>query len=106
MPIMDMVPLETISACGSRELLKTILHVLATEGGVYLGERVVLTRPPPPLLSQNSWSASVGNRADPTRAIAYVKAGSLTDAAALLEKMESHPGGCLTVDEFNAGQVR
>ena len=101
---MDMLKIPIKGSCGSEEMLSVILQVVAKEGGVYLGERVILAGLPLDILHQPFWFAFAGGDQDFTRGVVYVGEsfnGSLVDPGTLLKSITSRRSGCISVEQFN-----
>ncbi|XP_076472109.1 uncharacterized protein LOC143301600 [Babylonia areolata] len=103
-PVMDIVQMGVKHSCGSREMLKAILDILTAEGGVYLGERLILAGIPPDFLQHDNWYAFVPGDRDLTRGIVYVRkdfGAAKQNANDLLEKILADRTGCVSVQKLN-----
>ncbi|XP_070196738.1 uncharacterized protein [Littorina saxatilis] len=75
-PFLELHPLHVRHACGSNDMLQSISQLLSSEGGMYVGENVILAQPPPPSVADTAvWTAGVPDRSegDVIRGIMLVK---------------------------------
>ena len=101
---MDILHIPMQGSCGSKEMLSAILQLVAKEGGVYLGEKVVLAGLPPDIFHRSSWFAFADGEADLTQGVVYVNEGFSDvpgDNDTLLQSVISSRSRCVSVDDFN-----
>ncbi|KAL8616785.1 hypothetical protein ACOMHN_017822 [Nucella lapillus] len=103
-PVMDIEQMRTSAKCGSKEMLKDILDILTKEGGLYLGERLILAGPPADFYRQSTWFAFSPGDKDLTRGIVYVRkdlSAAKQNVDALLDNILASRRGCVSLQTLN-----
>ncbi|KAK7491067.1 hypothetical protein BaRGS_00017763 [Batillaria attramentaria] len=93
--------LDTADECGSEDLLDTMIGLLSEEGGVYLGENVILTRIPDDTTDVPFWFAFSDSSWDMTRGIVFARESFEASQEVLLENIVNEDPGCVSVEMYN-----
>ncbi|KAK7466511.1 hypothetical protein BaRGS_00037386, partial [Batillaria attramentaria] len=88
--------------CGSRDLLDSILDLLSQDGGVYVGENIILSRRPQVQDNLPLWFAFANTSSDLTRGVIYSARGfDVGRKQDHVKDIESSKPSCVSKESYN-----